>query len=315
MLIDNVKIEVFAGNGGNGGVAFMKRGVGPTGGNGGKGGSIYVEGVSDLGALQQFRFKKEIKAEDGEHGRSKFRDGRTGKDIYLRIPIGTIIHNLNKGVKKEIVKEGQSFLVAKGGRGGKGNFLLRSPSNVTPKEAKPGWPGESFELKLELKFIADVGLIGLPNAGKSSLLNELTRAKSRVANYPFTTLEPHLGVCYGTILADIPGLIEGASKGKGLGIKFLRHIERTKVLFHLISSESNSPIKDYRIIRKELERYNKKLLEQKEYILITKSDLIESSNLEKKISKFKKINKEVFPISVYDFDSIERVKKILNKLK
>jgi len=315
MLIDNVKIKVSAGNGGDGAVAFMKKGKGPTGGNGGRGGNVYVEGVSDLGALQQFRFKKEVGAENGENGRSKFRDGRTGKDIYLKIPIGTIIYNLDEKTKEEIIRKKQIFLIAKGGNGGKGNFLLRSPRNVTPKEAKPGWPGESFELGLELKFIADIGLIGLPNAGKSSLLNELTRAKSRVANYPFTTLEPHLGVCYSAILADIPGLIEGASKGKGLGIKFLRHIERTKVLFHLISSESNSPIKDYRIIRKELERYNKKLLEKKEYIFITKSDLIKSSDLEKKINKFKKINKEVFSVSVYDFDSIEKVKKIIAQLK
>ena len=315
MLIDNVKIKVSAGNGGNGAVAFMKKGKGPTGGNGGKGGDVYIEGVSDLGALQQFRFKKEIEAENGKPGRSKLRDGHTGKDIYLKIPIGTIIYNLDKKTKKEIVKEGQSFLIARGGNGGRCNFLLRSSSNVTPKEAKPGWPGESFELRLELKFIADIGLIGLPNAGKSSLLNELTKAKSRVANYPFTTLEPHLGVYYGIILADIPGLIEGASKGKGLGVKFLRHTERTKVLFHLVSAESNSPVKDYRIIRKELERYNKKLLEKREYVFIAKSDLVESSDLEKKIKKFKKINKDVFSISIYDFDSIERVKKIIYHLK
>ena len=315
MLIDNIKIKVSAGSGGNGAVAFMKKGKGPTGGNGGRGGNIYIRGVSDLGALQQFRFKKEVEAENGENGRSKLRDGHTGKDIYLRIPIGTIVYNINKGTKEEIIKEGQSFLVAKGGNGGKGNFLLRSPRNVTPKEAKAGWPGESFDLKLELKFIANIGLIGLPNAGKSSLLNELTRAKSRVANYPFTTLEPHLGVCYGIILADIPGLIEGASKGKGLGVKFLRHIERTEILFHLISSESKSPIKDYRIIRKELERYNKKLLDKKEYIFITKSDLIKSSDLEKRLNKFKKISKNVFSVSVYDFDSIEKVKKIINRLK
>ena len=315
MLIDNVTIKVSAGSGGNGAVAFMKKGRGPTGGNGGRGGNVYVRGVSDLGALQQFRFKKEVEADNGENGRSKLRDGHTGDDVYLRIPVGTIVYNLDKKIKEEIIKEGQTFLIAKGGNGGKGNFLLRSPRNVTPKEAKPGWPGESFELKLELKFIANVGLIGLPNAGKSSLLNELTKAKSRVADYPFTTLEPHLGVCYGTILADIPGLIEGASKGKGLGIKFLRHIERTEILFHLISAESKSPIKDYRVIRKELERYNKKLLEKKEYIFITKSDLIKFSSLEKKINKFKKINKKVFSISVYDFDSIEKVKKIINQLK
>jgi len=315
MLIDNAKINIWAGNGGNGAVAFMKKGKGPTGGNGGTGGNVYVEGVSDLSALQQFRFKKEIRAGNGEHGRSKNRDGRTGEDVYLKIPIGTIVFNTNKGTHKEIVKEGESFLVAKGGRGGKGNFLLRSPSNVTPKESKPGWPGESYELRFELKFIADIGLIGLPNAGKSSLLNELTKAKSRVANYPFTTLEPHLGVYYKTILADIPGLIEGASKGKGLGVKFLRHIERTDNLFHLISAESNSPIKDYRIIRKELERYNKKLLDKKEYIFITKSDLIKADSLEKKVNKLKKINEKVFPISVYDFDSIEKVKKIIVQLK
>jgi len=235
MLIDNAKIRVSAGDGGDGGIGFRTKGEGPTGGNGGHGGDVYIKGKKDLGALKQFRYKKSIKAGDGEDGRSKFRDGHNGEDIYLRIPVGTVVYNFTKKIQYEVREEGETFLIAKGGAGGKGNFLLRSSTNTTPKKARPGKKGESFILGLELKFIADVGLIGLPNAGKSSLLNELTAAKSKVANYPFTTLEPHLGVYYGIIIADIPGLMEGASKGKGLGIKFLRHIERTEVLFNLIS--------------------------------------------------------------------------------
>ncbi len=315
MLIDNVKIKVSAGDGGDGAVGFRQRGKGPTGGNGGRGGDVYIKGIRDIEALKQFRYKKKIKAEDGEDGRSKFRDGHSGKDVYLKVPIGTIVYHYKKKVQYEITEEGQALLVARGGKGGKGNFLLRSSTNTTPREAQPGRPGEKCKLGLELKFIADVGLIGLPNSGKSSLLNELTSAKSKVGSYPFTTLEPHLGAYYKIILADIPGLIKGASKGKGLGIKFLRHIERTKVLFHLVSGESKKPIKDYKTIRRELGKYNQRLLNKKEYIFISKSDLIDSNRIPKIRSSFRKMNKEVIFISIYDFDSIEKVKKILNQLR
>ncbi len=318
MLIDDVIITLSAGNGGNGAVAFNKNMMsrGPTGGSGGKGGSIYFEGTSDLNALSQFRFEKDIKAKDGANGKGQCNDGANARDLILPLPVGTIIHKIvpEEG-QEEVVKVGQRVLIAKGGNGGKGNFLFRSAGNTSPMQFQEGLPGEHLTLRLELKLIADVGLIGLPNAGKSSLLNELTKAKSKVANYAFTTLEPNLGTYYELILADIPGLIEGASSGKGLGVKFLRHIERTKILFHLISAESENPLKDYRVIKKELETYSKGLGEKPEYIFLSKSDTVSPAELKKKIASLKKAHKNVFPISVYDEDSLENVKKILNKIK
>jgi len=316
MFIDDVKISVKAGDGGKGAVAFNKNlmSLGPTGGRGGNGASVYVEGVADLNALYAFRFNKNIKASDGKDGRSQFRDGKTPDDLILYVPVGTVIHNLTNGKKFEILKIGQRQLIARGGIGGRGNFHFRSSTNTTPKQYENGKPGEHFEFRLELKLIADVGLVGLPNVGKSSLLNELTNAKSKVANYPFTTLEPNLGSYYGLILADIPGLIEGASKGKGLGIKFLRHIEHTKTIFHLIEAKSKDPVKDYKTIIAELKAYNKLLLEKKEYLFVSKSDEVSPVILAKIIKKLKKFNKDVLAISIFDSESIKAVKKILDEL-
>jgi len=316
MLIDDVKINVKAGHGGRGAVAFNKvmMSLGPTGGNGGKGGSIYLEGVSDISALSQFRGKKEVLAENGQDGRPQFHDGEDGKDIILKVPIGTLVHNLSTCEDLEIITIGQSLLVVKGGRGGKGNFKFRSSTNTSPIEFQEGLSGEKYELRLELKLIADVGFVGLPNVGKSSLLNELTNAKSKVANYPFTTLDPNLGVYYELVLADVPGLIEGASDNKGLGIKFLRHIDRTKTLFHFISSESSDPVKDYEIIRNELGAYNKKLLDKTEYVFLSKSDLLDEKKITEKLNELKKIGKEVIPISVIDDESIKHVEKILRDI-
>ena len=221
MLIDDVTVIVRAGDGGKGAVAFNTNlmSLGPAGGSGGAGGSVYAEGVSDLSALGQFRFKKEFSAEPGEPGRSQFRDGHTGKDLILKLPVGTIIHNLDTKKDISIEKTGERILIARGGKGGKGNFLFRSPRNPSPKRFQPGTPGEAFNVRLELKFIADVGFVGLPNVGKSSLLNVLTRANSKVANYPFTTLEPNLGVYYVLILADIPGLAEEPSIKPGISAR------------------------------------------------------------------------------------------------
>jgi GTP-binding protein len=316
MLIDDVTIRVAAGNGGRGAVAFQKvmMSLGPTGTSGGAGGSVYCEGVSDLSALRQFRFRKELKATNGANGRSQFRDGEGGKDLVLKVPVGTVIHNIDQGTDLEIKAVGERVRIAKGGNGGRGNFHFRSPRNTSPKQFEEGRPGERFTIRLELKLIADVGLIGLPNAGKSSLLNELTNAQSKVANYPFTTLEPNLGAYYGLIIADIPGLIEDASKGKGLGIKFLRHIERTTVLFHLVSAESADPKVDYETIQKELGTYNKALLEKKQYLFLAKSDMLEPADLKKKLGILKKLNSAVEPVSIHDSDSLEQVKKILNEI-
>ncbi len=317
MLIDDVKIRISAGHGGKGSVAFNKTlmNLGPAGGSGGLGGSAFAEGVSDLSALGQFRYKKEFSAEDGQEGRGQFRDGHDGKDLILKVPVGTVAHNLTTGEDIEIDHIGVRTLLAKGGNGGKGNFLFRSSRNTSPTQSQPGLPGESFEFRLELKFIADIGFVGLPNVGKSSLLNALTNADSKVANYSFTTLEPHLGVYYELILADIPGLIEGSSGGKGLGIKFLRHIERTRTLFHFISSESPDPTEDYRTIRKELGAYSKALLKKPEYIFLTKSDIIGGKELKSKLAKLKKIDPKAIAISIVDDESIAQVKKILNGIK
>ena len=316
MLIDDVKIKLSAGHGGRGAVAFNKvmMSLGPTGGNGGKGGSIYLEGVSDISTLSQFRGKKEVLAEDGRDGRPQFHDGEDGKDIILKVPIGTLVHNLSTSEDLEIITIGQRLLVIKGGRGGKGNFKFRSSTNTSPTEFQEGLSGQEFELRLELKLIADVGFVGLPNVGKSSLLNELTNAKSKVANYPFTTLDPNLGVYYELVLADVPGLIEGASINKGLGIKFLRHIDRTKTLFHFVSSESSDPVKDYKIIRNELGSYNKKLLDKTEYVFLSKSDLLDKNKTKEKLNELKKIGKKVIPISVIDDKSIKHVEKILRDI-
>ncbi len=316
MIIDEVKVKIKAGNGGDGMVAFNKNlsELGPTGGEGGRGGSIYLEGVSNLNALNQFRYKKEWKAESGGRGKTKCQSGADGADITLKVPIGTVIHNLTNGQDLEVIKTNERFCLAHGGRGGHGNFFFRSPKNTTPETAETGRPGESFRLKFELKMIADIGLIGLPNAGKSSLLDALTNAKSKVADYPFTTLEPSLGDYYGTILADIPGLIEGASVGRGLGVRFLRHIERTRVLFHLISAESENLTRDYETIRKELKSYNEKLLAKEEYVFLTKSDIPGPKDLAKKLKSLKQINPNSEAISIYDDGSLEKVKRILGEI-
>lgn len=312
MLIDDTTIKIYAGKGGAGRVAFDKSAMakGPAGGNGGDGGSVYFEGISNLSALKQFRFKKDAQANDGEDGMGKLMDGHAGEDLIIKIPIGTLIHNLSNGKKIEIQNVGETVLFAKGGRGGKGNNFFKSSTNTTPMQAQKGLPGEHYTLRLELKLIADVGFIGLPNIGKSTLLNQLTNASSRVANYAFTTLEPHLGVYQDLILADIPGLIQGAAVGKGLGYKFLKHIERTRILFHFISAKSDDPKKDYEIIRKELGKYNESLLEKPEHIIISQADEIDEKELKKKLKLFK----GAVALSILDDEKMKNVQKILNKI-
>ncbi len=317
MFIDDVKIKISAGHGGRGAVAFNRTlmSLGPVGGSGGRGGNVSAIGVSDLSALNHFQHKKAFEAEDGQLGRDQFRDGSDGKDLILKLPVGTVIHNLTTKEDKEITQINEQILLAKGGNGGKGNFLFRSSKNTSPKQFQPGLPGETFEFRFELKLIADVGFVGFPNIGKSSLLNELTKAQSKVANYPFTTLEPNLGVYYELILADLPGLIEGSSSGKGLGVKFLRHIERTKILFHFVSTESDNPVKEYKAIRKELGAWNKDLLKKPEYLFLSKSDLASPAEIKKKLASLKKINPKALAFSNYDDKSLEAIEKILNKIK
>ena len=284
MFIDEVEITLRAGHGGAGKVSFypgLKSG--PDGGNGGKGGDIYLKVTSDLTALNQFSREKFLRAEGGEPGGSNRKFGKDGKDLEISLPLGTSLIDKTSGEEIELNDLNQKVLVCKGGLGGRGNFEFKSSRRTTPMFAQKGLPGEEKHFKVVLKSIADFGLIGLPNAGKSSLLNELTAAKAKIADYPFTTLEPNLGVLgspstppgrsgRGKILADIPGLIEGASEGKGLGIKFLKHIEKVSLLLHCIEADSDDLVRDYHTVMEELKSFNPALLKKKEIILVTKSD-------------------------------------------
>jgi len=315
MLVDEAIIEIKAGNGGDGKISFRREKFvpkgGPDGGNGGNGGDFYFIGTEDLGALRQFRFQKKFKAEDGQEGGKNKKKGKDGKDKILFVPRGTFIKDLKTEESWEIESVGQKILLAKGGKGGRGNWEFRSATNQAPRFAEKGKPGQARKLYLELRLIADIGIIGLPNAGKSSLLNELTKAKAKVGAYPFTTLEPNLGVMDGLVLADLPGLIEGASKGKGLGFKFLRHIKRTKVLLHCLSLESKNPLKDYQAVRKELGEYEKQLLEKPEIILLTKSDLVSPQKVRTAKKQLKITKKEILTCSIYDEESLGKLKKTL----
>jgi len=317
MLIDEITITIKAGDGGNGAVAFnkVKLSRGPTGADGGNGGSVYFEGTGDINGLMVYASRKEVEAERGRDGRGQFLDGRKGEDFIMKIPTGSTVTNLETNFSQEIEDVGQCILAAGGGIGGRGNFKFRSATNTTPMEHEDGTKGDVATYRIELRLIADVGLVGLPNAGKSTLLNELTAAKSRVANYAFTTLEPHLGSYYGVILADIPGIIEGASAGKGLGVKFLKHIERTRMLFHLIDAESEDVVRDYKVIRKELETYNPELTKKTEHVLLTKTDAVTPAEVKEKLAALKKAGIKALPVSVLEPERLEAVKKILNKIK
>ncbi len=316
MLIDDVTIHVTAGDGGEGSVAFNKNKMelGPTGAAGGNGGSVYCIGVSDIGALTRWRNTKKAAAPDGERGGIQYRDGKDGVDFEFSVPVGTVIHNLDTKESQEITAIGERLLLAQGGHGGRGNYHFRSSTDTSPRRFGRGTAGQQWHMRLELKLIADVGLVGLPNAGKSSLINELTRAQQKIANYPFTTLEPGLGVYYELILADIPGIIEGASSGKGLGIKFLRHVERTRTLLHLISCESDDPVRDWRVIRAELGAYNPALLQKEEHVLLTKTDLVDAGTVKELVKQFKAEDIKVLPFSIHDPKAIASLEVVFRKL-
>ncbi|PIP26682.1 MAG: GTPase ObgE [Candidatus Moranbacteria bacterium CG23_combo_of_CG06-09_8_20_14_all_40_16] len=314
MIVDEIKISLEAGKGGDGLATFdhTKNSQGPSGGKGGRGGDIYFKGVSDLTILYKYRKKDHYEAENGSVGKSNKATGHDGQDLILPVPIGSVINNLDTGRAVEIIEVSQKILAASGGIGGRGNFYFRSPVNTTPTKFEKGKPGEKFAFFIELRLIADIGFIGLPNVGKSSLLNQLTKAQAKVANYHFTTLEPNLGTLDGIILADIPGLIEGASAGRGLGIKFLKHIQRTRFLFHCLSLESTDLVRDYRTIRRELSAYSPDLAKKKEVLVFTKFDLIKEGELKAKLKPFAKKRKVI--VSIRDPRSLEKLKKIILKL-
>ena len=316
-LIDEVTLHLAAGDGGNGVVRWrsekFKPKAGPGGGNGGRGGDVYAEVVSDLGYLDYYLHKKSFSAKNGDTGGKLGKEGKNGEDIVLKFPRGSVLENTATGEELSLDTVGEKILLLKGGQGGLGNEHFKSSTNTTPMEWTPGKPGESAEFYVELRLFAEIGIIGLPSAGKSTLLNVLTNAKSKVGAYHFTTLDPHLGDMHGHILADIPGIIEGAAAGKGLGHKFLKHIKRTEVLLHVISLESEFPFEDYNVIRNELAAYDESLLQKKELILLSKSDAVDAEEVEsiKKEFESKIAPEEILVMSAYDDDSIKEVKKKL----
>lgn len=309
MLIDHVTLNIKAGKGGDGVVRWRReKGVpfgGPAGGDGGRGGDVYFRVVRDIQALSVYKHKKEWEAEHGEMGQKRSMHGSDAKDMYLIVPLGAVAYNREYDKSYEFMEEGD-FLVLRGGQGGLGNENFKSATNRTPEEFTKGELGEFATFDIELKLIADVGLIGLPNAGKSSLLNALTRAGAKIGDYPFTTLEPNLGAYFGYILADIPGLIEGASEGKGLGHKFLRHITRTKALVHLIGADNDDVVQVYTTIRKELGNYDKTLLDREEIVVLSKIDVVDQELVADKLKALKNASgKEVITLSLFDDVSVK----------
>ncbi len=320
-FLDQAKINLKAGNGGSGSASFRREKFvefgGPDGGDGGDGGSILFESERNLNTLIDYRYSQHFKAENGKPGSKRNKTGANGKDLILKVPIGTQVYEEdNNTIIYDFKKNKEKYLVASGGKGGLGNVRFKSSINRTPRKKTNGKNGEEFWVWLQLKIIADVGIIGLPNAGKSSLLASITRAKPKIANYPFTTINPNLGVAYynnkEVTLADIPGLVEGAHRGVGLGDKFLRHIERCKILLHLIDVTENNLAKNYLKIRSELKNYDLSLSKKKEIIYFNKSDLVEKSVLKEKLDLFSnKVKKKFKIISVFKKDDIQTIKKLL----
>lgn len=308
MFIDEAVIEIKAGNGGDGAVTFRREKYvpkgGPSGGNGGRGGNVIIKAAGNLYTLLDFKYKTKYKAADGLPGGSSLKDGKSGKDVIINVPIGTIVKEFNSGkILADLDKEGEYITAAKGGKGGKGNSNFATPTNQAPRFAEKGKSGESKKILLELKLIADVGIVGFPNAGKSTLISAISSAKPKIADYPFTTLEPNLGIVYykdykSFTVADIPGIIEGAHSGKGLGLQFLKHIERTKVLLFLIEAVSASIEKDYKILLNELNQYSTKLADRKRIVALSKCDLLTKNQIAKlNPVKFAKSNIPIIKIS------------------
>lgn len=325
-FIDEIKIHAEAGRGGNGVVRWHRQKFepkgGPAGGDAGRGGDFYAQAVRDVHILSKYKAKKSFIAGRGEDGGSKSLHGKNGENFILKLPVGSVITNIETDEKWQLISEGEKILLLRGGYGGFGNEHFKSSINTTPRESREGGEGEKGDFKIELELFADIGLVGLPNAGKSSLLNALTNAEAKVGDYAFTTLDPNLGDFFGFIIADIPGIIEGASEGKGLGVKFLRHIKRTKMLAHLVSFENSNIMKSYKEIRKELAKYDKALSlgkdglsEKEEIIILTKTDVVEDLKIiAKTVKAFEKLDKKVFTISLFDDRMIKKFSDALVKI-
>jgi len=322
-FLDQAKIFVKGGDGGSGSASFRREKFvefgGPDGGDGGNGGSIIFTADKNLNTLIDFRYQQHFKAERGQDGQGKKKTGRSGKDLILKVPVGTqIFEEDNNTLIEDLAKTDQKIIIANGGKGGLGNVRFKSSTNRAPRKKTGGYKGENFWIWLQLKVIADIGIIGMPNSGKSSLLSALTSAKPKIANYPFTTINPNLGVALydnkEITLADIPGLIEGAHEGIGLGDKFLRHIERCKNILHLIDISNDNLIENYSKVRKELFKYSNKLIKKKEIIVFNKIDMVSNDEITEKLNIFsKKIKKKIYKISVLNHKGIIDIKKALIK--
>jgi len=318
-FVDELNVNIKAGRGGDGVVRWLhekgKEFMGAAGGNGGKGGDVYAVGVSDLSKLAHYRHKKEFAAQDGDPGQSRSMHGKEGKDLVIEVPVGTLITNLDNGKTYDITTVATPIQILKGGRGGLGNEHFKASTNVTPQESTPGREGEIGDFLIELQISAAASFIGLPNAGKSTLLNALTRADAKVGDYQFTTLEPNLGALFEFVIADIPGLIAGAADGKGLGHKFLRHIKRTEILFHCVSLENEDVVAVYKTIRAELEAFDSEVAKKPEYVIFTKSDAVSKEVMNEKIEELTPmINKHYFIISAYDDKAIKELNDGILKL-
>lgn len=320
-FIDEVKIYIKSGDGGSGCTAFRREKFipfgGPDGGDGGKGGDIIIRAIHGLNTLIDFRYKQHFRAQKGSNGMGKNRHGKNGERLIIEVPVGTeIIDDLDGTVIADLTYEGQEFMIAKGGDGGLGNNNFKSSVNRAPERSTPGWPGEELWVWMRLKLLSDAGLLGLPNAGKSSFLAAVTSATPKIADYPFTTLKPQLGVVSSNyqefVIADIPGLIEGAHEGVGLGDRFLKHIERCQILLHVIDGSQEDVVGAYKTIRHELEMFSDDLCQKDEIIALNKCDLLNEKELKQKISSLKKYSKkEIFPISAAARQNLDPV---VNKL-
>ncbi len=330
MFVDYTKIIIKSGDGGNGAVAFRREKYvaagGPDGGDGGNGGNIYFQVDKDKNTLIDFRYNRKFKAQNGENGSGSHCNGKYGEDLYIKVPIGTVIKDVETGkIVADLSKPNQTELILKGGRGGRGNSHFKTPTRQAPRFAEDGEKGEEKEIILELKLLADVGLLGFPNVGKSTFLKSVTDAKPKIANYHFTTLDPNLGVVKtkdgdGFVIADIPGIIEGASEGVGLGIQFLRHVERTRLLLHFLdvsSQEGRNPVEDFYAINKELKKYSEKLSQRKQIIVANKVDVMQDDTLLKEVEELAKKEKlQLYSISAVTGQGVqELINDVSNILK